>query len=238
MLALSAVLLVAAGLAGLHLWSSRPGVVDVPRDVADTAGEGRGRTVLLPSEETGGAAKPPRAATEPGAGSPGPVPVPGQGGQVLVVDVGGEVLRPGVRRLPSGSRVQDALEAAGGVEKGADLAGLNRARPLVDGELVWVGTPPPGAVSAGAGTPGAGVGSVGGGAAGPGGAAPAGAGPVSLNAASVEQLDALPGVGPVLARRILDYRTEHGAFRAVDELREVSGIGERRFEDLRDQVRL
>ncbi|MEV0845825.1 ComEA family DNA-binding protein [Streptomyces sp. NPDC049954] len=233
-LALSAVLLVAAGLAGLHLWSSRPEPVEVPRDVGG-AGERRERTVLLPSEEPGGAAKRPQPAGEPEAEAP----VPGQGGQALVVDVGGEVRRPGVRRLPSGSRVQDALEAAGGVEKGADLAGLNRARPLVDGELVWVGAPPPGGVPPGGvppggGTPGSGA-AVGGGG---GGALVAAAGPVPLNAASVEQLDALPGVGPVLAQRILDYRTEHGGFRSVDELREVSGIGERRFEDLREQVRL
>lgn len=229
-LALSAVLLAAAGLAGLQLWSSRPEPVEVPRDVADSGGERRERTVLLPSEEPGGAAKRPQPAKEPEAGSP----VPGQGGQALVVDVGGEVRRPGVRRLPSGSRVQDALEAAGGVEEGADLAGLNRARPLVDGELVWVGTPPPDGPSVGGGTPGTGAAAGGGG----GGAVPAVTGPVPLNTASVEQLDTLPGVGPVLAQRILDYRTEHGGFRAVEELREVSGIGERRFEDLRKQVRL
>ncbi|MFE7547714.1 helix-hairpin-helix domain-containing protein [Streptomyces gardneri] len=140
----------------------------------------------------------------------------------MVVDVGGKVRRPGVLTLPGGSRVADALRAAGGAEPGADLTGINRARVLMDGEQVLVGLP--GVPVAGSG-PGAGAG-----AGGPGA-------PLSLNAATVEQLDTLPGVGPVLARHIVDHRAEQGGFRSVAELREVNGIGERRFADLEPLVR-
>lgn len=127
-----------------------------------------------------------------------------------------------MHRLPAGSRVADALRMAGGVKAGQDIGGLNRARVLTDGEQVVVGGPAP---PAAAGAPGAGPGGV------------PSAGPVSLNSATVEQLDTLPGVGPVLARHIVDYRTQHGGFRSVEELREVNGIGDRRFTDLQQLVR-
>jgi competence protein ComEA len=100
----------------------------------------------------------------------------------------------------------------------------------VDGEQIVVGASPP---STGAGSGGSGPVGAGGGAA---GAVPSA--PIPLNTATVDQLDGLPGVGPVLARHIIDYRTAHGGFRSVDELREVSGIGDRRFADLRNLVRL
>ncbi|CAM5249696.1 ComEA family DNA-binding protein [Streptomyces hirsutus] len=146
----------------------------------------------------------------------------------IVVDVGGKVRDPGVHRLPAGSRVADALRAAGGVRPGTSTDGLNRARFLVDGEQLIVGGPAP--APGGGPAPAAG---------GPAGTAP-GAGPatpVSLNTATLDQLDGLPGVGPVLAQHILDYRTRNGGFRSVDELREVNGIGDRRFADLRNLVR-
>jgi competence protein ComEA len=153
-------------------------------------------------------------------------------GAEIVVDVSGKVRKPGIHRLPAGSRVVDALGAAGGVRPGTNTDGLNRARFLVDGEQVVVGGPAPAGV-AGAG-PGAGTGTTG--AAGAGmGAGPSV--PVSLNTATVDQLDSLPGVGPVLAQHIIDYRAQHGGFRSTDELREVNGIGERRFADLRNLVR-
>ncbi|EFF90984.1 LOW QUALITY PROTEIN: ComE operon protein 1, partial [Streptomyces sp. e14] len=135
----------------------------------------------------------------------------------------------GIHRLPAGSRVVDALQAAGGTRPGTDLGGLNRARFLVDGEQVVVGGPAP---AAGPAVPG----SAAGGASGPGGAAGPTA-PVSLSTATVDQLETLPGVGPVLAQHIVDYRTRHGGFRSVDQLREVNGIGDRRFADLRPLVR-
>ncbi|MGW7314251.1 helix-hairpin-helix domain-containing protein [Streptomyces sp. NPDC054865] len=189
-----AVLLVAAvGFAAQQYWSGRPQPVTAP-------------AVITPAP-----------APAPGP-APGPVAAAGPGGRI-VVDVGGKVRDPGVRRLPAGSRVEDALAAAGGVRPGADTTGLNRARILVDGEQVLVGTPPqPPPVG---GAPGAGAGAV----------------PLSLASATVEQLDGLPGVGPVLARHIVDFRTARGGFRAVEELRQVNGIGERRFADLRPLVR-
>ena len=140
----------------------------------------------------------------------------------LVIAVAGKVRKPGLVRLPAGSRLADAVQAAGGALPGVDVALLNPARKVTDGELIVVGvTPPP----------------VPGGAAGPaaGGAAPA-AGPLNLNTATLAQLDALPGVGPVLAQRILTHRDQHGGFRSVGDLRQVDGIGDARYEQLKDLV--
>ncbi|WP_432035521.1 helix-hairpin-helix domain-containing protein [Streptomyces cucumeris] len=221
--ALTVALLVAVAFAVHHFWTGRP------------------QTVRAPEPE------PPRAAPAGSVPTPGGRSSDGRAGpgagRSVVVDVTGKVRRPGLRTLPTGARVDDALEAAGGVRPGADTSGLNRARPLVDGEQIVVGAPagqapgggPPVAGSAGAGgAPGSGSGAVGapGATGGPG----APGTPVSLNSATPEQLDTLPGVGPVLARHIIDYRTQHGGFRSVDELREVNGIGERRFADLRPLV--
>ncbi len=144
---------------------------------------------------------------------------------VVVVHVVGAVATPGVVRLPSGARVEDAVAAAGGASPDADLGRLNLARVLIDGEQVVV--PRPGDVV----PPGTGGGATGGGE-GAGGAA--GEAPVDLNTASLAQLDALPGVGPVLAQRILDRRP----FTSVDELDEVSGIGPTALERLRPLVRV
>jgi competence protein ComEA len=151
----------------------------------------------------------------------------------VVVHVVGQVARPGVVTLPAGSRVRDAVAAAGGASRGADLAALNLARPLVDGEQVHV--PRPGEAPAAVGGPG---GSAAGGAGGAASAGPgaAGTGPVNLNTATTAVLEELPGVGPVLAQRIVDWRTAHGRFTSVGELAEVSGIGEKMFTQLQDKV--
>ena len=138
----------------------------------------------------------------------------------VVVDVVGAVRRPGLYRLAQGSRIADALTRAGGATAKADLAQVNLAAPLADGEQVVV--PRRGA---GVGAPGAGTAPVGGPAA-----------PVQLSTATLEQLDSLPGVGPVTAQKILDYRQEHGAFQSVDELDAVPGIGPKRLEQLRELV--
>ncbi len=135
----------------------------------------------------------------------------------LIVAVAGKVRKPGVVRLPPGARVADAVAAAGGALPGADLASVNLARKVVDGEQVVVGAP----VAEGAVAP---------------GAAPAAGGRLNLNTATVEQFDALPGVGPVLAKRLVEYRTAQGGFRSVDQLREVDGIGESRFQKLKELV--
>jgi competence protein ComEA len=155
----------------------------------------------------------PPGPSPPGPSDPGPVPSGSSAGPDVVVDVAGKVRRPGIVRLPAGSRVVDALEAAGGARRGVDLTGLNLARPLVDGEQVLVGVRAVAGVAPSAA------------AAGPGaaeGAAPM----VNINTAGAEELDTLPGVGPVTAAAILQWRADHGAFSAVEELLEVSGIGD------------
>lgn len=138
---------------------------------------------------------------------------------VLLVHVVGQVRRPGVVHLPAGSRVLDAVNAAGGAKSSADLNHLNLARVLADGEQIVV--PRPGETVPGvSGAQGAGAGSAGQGST--GGSAGV---LVDLNTADAAALDTLPGVGPVLSQRILDWRTAHGRFSSVEELGEVSGIG-------------
>jgi competence protein ComEA len=155
---------------------------------------------------------------------------------VVVVDVVGLVRRPGVYRLPSGSRVDDAVRAAGGARAGVDLTGLNLARKLSDGEQVAVGVTGAGASRPEAGSATASGGSGGGPTSGLGSGVGTSAGVLDLNSATLSQLDGLPGVGPVLAQRILDWRTAHGRFDAVDQLRSVTGIGDAKFADLKSVV--
>ncbi|MGX6605082.1 helix-hairpin-helix domain-containing protein [Micromonosporaceae bacterium Da 78-11] len=165
----------------------------------------------------------------PGDGPAGPATAvaASRGAEVpaeVVVAVAGKVRKPGLVRLPAGSRVADALTAAGGVEPAVDVAMLNLARKVVDGELILVGvTPSPGTVVATGAAP-----------AGTGGA-PAG-GPVNLNTATLADLDGLPGVGPVLAQRILAARDAQGGFKSVGDLRKVDGIGDARYDQLKDLV--
>lgn len=147
----------------------------------------------------------------------------GAGG--LYVHVAGAVRRPGLYRVPEGSRVAAALEVAGGPSRRAEVAAVNLAAPVEDGQQVIVprrgaGVPAgPAAASGGGETAGA-----------------AGA-PISLATATVEQLDALDGIGPTLAERILAFRDRKGGFRSLEQLREVDGIGEKRFEALKESVR-
>lgn len=228
--ALSVLLVMAVVLAVQHFWTGRTQPVRPPEAMRASA----------PYAAAGA-----RHADRPGepgvSGEPEPTGTGGMGaadgtggtdrtgetsGATVVVDVGGKVRKPGLQRLPAGSRVADALRAAGGVRPGTNTDALNRARLLVDGEQIVVGgpAPAPGVAPAGGITGGSAAGA-------------AAATPVSLSTATVDQLDALPGVGPVLAQHIVDYRAQHGGFRSVDELREVNGIGERRFADLRKLVR-
>lgn len=142
---------------------------------------------------------------------------PGGAAPALVVHVVGAVHRPGLFRLEDGSRVADAVTRAGGPTRRADLSAVNLAAPLADGQQVIVPRRGPlGALASGAGAvPGA---------------------KVSLAIATVEQLDELPGIGPVTAQKIVDWRASHGPFQSVDDLDDVPGIGPARIEQLRDLV--
>jgi competence protein ComEA len=152
--------------------------------------------------------------------SPSPSPT------VLIVHVAGRVRHAGVYQLHQGDRVIDAIRAAGGARKDADLRSINLAALVTDGEqiIVWK-KGPGGAVMTSSGAGGGGP---------PGSASPAQ--PVNLNTATLDQLESLPGIGPALGQRIIDYRMEHGPFASVDDLVDVSGIGEKRLEDLRPLV--
>ncbi|MFI0423898.1 helix-hairpin-helix domain-containing protein [Spongiactinospora sp. 9N601] len=195
---------VAALAGGLHLWRSQPVAEPLPPPPT-----GAVRPVALPSSPV---SRSPAAAE-------------------VTVHVAGKVRKPGVFTLPEGSRVEDAVAAAGGPKRGVSTDSINLARRLVDGEQIAVGGPPvaqahaqvPASASDAPGSPGA---------PGPPGAL------IDLNTATVEQLDVLPGVGEVLARRIVDYRTTNGGFRTVDQLQEVSGIGDSKFADIKDKVRV
>jgi competence protein ComEA len=185
--ALGVVLLAAIGFGMHHFWTGRP------------------HTVAVPPTTHAAVPRP----------SPGPPPAVGANAR-LVVDIAGKVRNPGLRQLPAGSRVADALKAAGGAVTGADTSALNLARPLADGEQILVGAPAPPPAGASASGP---------------------AAPVSLSTATPDQLETLPGVGPVLAQHILDYRAQHGGFASIDQLNDVTGIGDRRFADLKPLVR-
>jgi competence protein ComEA len=166
---------------------------------------------------------PPEPAPAPASAAPphgaalaaGPAPAP-----PVVVHVVGAVRRPGLYRLPQNKRIADAIARAGGLTRRADQAAVNLAAPLADGQQILVparagpATSPAGDAAAGS----------------------AAQGPVHLNAATLEELDALPGVGPVTAQKILDYRQEHGGFASVDELDAIPGIGPARLRDLRQVV--
>ncbi|WP_111557207.1 ComEA family DNA-binding protein [Kitasatospora sp. SolWspMP-SS2h] len=189
-LGLTVLLVLATGYAVQHFWLGRPHPVSVPAVATAESVSDRtteGAPVLQPT------------------------------GPPLVIDIAGKVRHPGLRTLPAGSRVADALAVAGGPLPDTDTSLLNLARPLTDGEQILVGTDPL-----------------------PGGAATGGvpAGPVSLNRAGADQLDTLPGVGPALAQRILQYRLAHGPFQSVDQLRQVPGIGPRKYEDLKPLLTL
>jgi len=135
----------------------------------------------------------------------------------LMVDVAGAVRRPGLYRFELGSRVADAIARAGGLARRAERTAVNLAAPLADGEQVLVaarGSPSVGAAGAPSGT----------------------TGPVSLSSATAEQLDTLPGVGPVTAQKIIEYRQAHGPFTSVDGLDAIPGIGPARLADLRPLV--
>ena len=143
---------------------------------------------------------------------------PAQPNKILIIDVAGKVKNPDVYELPQGSRVIDAIKAAGGVGKGGDSSGVNMARLLEDGEQIFIersSSTSHSPTSPSRGTRG---------------------GKVNLNRANLAELDGLPGVGPVLAARIIEWRSKNGNFKSVDELRRVSGIGDAKFNELKEVV--
>ena len=170
------------------------------------------------------------ASTKRDSATPPHLLLPGFDGKEIVVHVTGQVQTPGLVYLADPSRVVEAIEAAGGPTQGADLGALNLARLLADGEQLYVPAPgeTPPVTAGGTGSPagsGGGVGGVGG-----------GAGLVNLNTADATALETLPGIGPALAQRITEYRQQHGSFKTVDQLDEVSGIGPALLEKLRSKV--
>ncbi|MGI5160029.1 helix-hairpin-helix domain-containing protein [Microbispora sp. CA-102843] len=241
--------LVAAGLlaalvTGILAWRSRPVAEPIApplpaaavrdlRPIADHAGDHvADRTADSAAGPDAAPGSAPHATSGPGvdAGPGATAYVAGTGGTMaatpgssarVVVYVTGKVRNPGVFVLASGSRVADAIEAAGGLRKGANPGGINLARRVVDGEQIVAGGP----ATAGAGP-----------APDPASGMTPGAGVVNLNTATAEQLDALPGIGGVIAQRIVDYRDAHGGFQSVDQLKDVPGIGDRKFAEMRDKV--
>jgi competence protein ComEA len=211
-LLVGAVALVCIGIAGWRLLAPPPPPAEMRLPFAQPSQAGDGGADPSPDAE----------AADDGGASATTAPTE------VVVHVAGAVASPGVRRLPPGSRVTDALDAAGGALPGADLPRINLAALLVDGQQVYVPKPGEEVPVAAAGVPG------GAGAAGSGGPVPGAA--VDLNTATAEQLDTLPGVGPATAAAIIAHREQHGPFTAVDQLLDVRGIGEAKLEQLRDLV--
>ena len=164
--------------------------------------------------------------TAAGSAATGGVASPAKKGERITVHVAGAVAKPGVYELGAGARVIDAIEAAGGGVPDADLNRLNLAAKVADGQRVLVqrvGEAAPAGASAGTSS-------------GTGTDAADPSGLVNLNAATQAQLEALPGIGPTLAKAIIAERERRGGFRSVNELRDVRGIGEKRFADLKDKV--
>jgi competence protein ComEA len=203
-----------------------------------------GAPTVAPSDGGGragaGSAGAAAAPTGAGAGVGGAGSGPSASAAVAVVYVVGAVAHPGVVRLHAGDRVTDALDAAGGAAADADLTRLNLARPAVDGERLYVPrageTEVPAELPADRGPGGATGGGTAGGDGADGGVQADAV--VDLNTADATTLETLPGIGPAMAQRILTWREEHGGFRTVEDLLEVSGIGDARFAELRDRVRV
>lgn len=187
-----------------------------------------------PAAATAGPDRPPATASV-GALTGWPTATASASSESIVIDVVGRVAAPGVVELSAGARIRDAIAAAGGALPGTDLTALDLASKLTDGQQLFVGIPPPTGPAAQA------AGGVVGGDPAPGGDSSGGAassGVVDLNTATLAQLETLPGVGPVLAQHILDWRAQHGRFGSVSQLRQVSGIGASKYAALAGRVRV
>lgn len=212
-------------LALVHFW---PG--GAPAGDFSTTGAGEQAVVAADTGDTGGTA----GSAFPASASAGASAAP------IAVDVEGAVREPGVYELADGSRVADAVEAAGGLARGASRTSVNLAQKVSDGMQVYVATKKEAAGAGGAAASGAGGTASGAGKAAAGGAAGSGTaaagGKVNLNTASAEELQTLSGIGPALSQRIIDYRESKGPFKSVEQLKEVSGIGDAKFAAVEDSV--
>lgn len=227
--AIGLAVLVAALVTGGWLLAARPRALPVSASSPIDGTSPRG-SAAAGSGVAGASA--PAAAGSGGAPESPVAPSPSAPAADVVVDVAGKVQHPGVYHLPPQSRVSDAVAAAGGPRHGVDLTSVNLAAKVSDGQQIVVGlpgvAPAAGAAAADAST-GAAAGSADGTAA---------AGPVDLNTATLQQLESLPGIGPALGQRILDWRASHGSFSSVGQLTDVSGIGDARLADLKPRVRV
>jgi competence protein ComEA len=219
LMALAVALLVAAG-ALLRVATADGSATQVPVGRRTPSAESG-----FPTTSSSSSGSPAGAGSASGTASLAPAAVTDD--RSVVVHVVGQVARPGIVRLPAGSRVVDAVTSAGGSTRSADTSRVNLARVVVDGEQIYVPTVgEPSGPAASGGVAGSGA----------GGGPAATTGAVNLNTADESALDALPGVGPVLAQRILAWREQHGTFSSVDELTEVQGIGDKLLESLRPLV--
>jgi competence protein ComEA len=238
-------LLLAAGgavlVALVGWWLVRPAAAPLEATLpvaGSIAADGGGSAAGLATSESPGSSTAPGPGSGQGAGDGAGDGEGGEEEEILVVQAAGAVRQPGVVRLPTGSRVDDLVRAAGGFADGADRDRVNLAALVADGERVWIPAvgeeAAPDVVAGGGGGPVGGGGSAGSVSDPAGGAKPAG--PVDLNRATEVELDALPGVGPATAAAILAHREEIGRFASVEQLLDVRGIGEAKLEQLRPLV--
>jgi competence protein ComEA len=178
---------------------------------ADQPGSAAGGVSFSPASDSGGSA----------GTSPASFGVDAQGGEDVVVDVTGAVSKPGVYRLPAGSRVDDAVQRAGGASARAEVEGINLAARLTDGQQVVVPEKLRGSAAAASTV---------------GGAAAGDSGPISVGTATVEELDTIEGIGPVTAQKIVDFRDQHGGISSIDQLDEIDGIGPATMDALRARL--
>ena len=227
-LAALAALALTAALGGAWYFASAP-----------SGRESRPATARSPSTAASSAATPPASAASGWPGTSSPTPISSPTPAPIVVDVVGKVAAPGVVELPAGARIRDAVDAAGGALPGTDLTALDLASRLSDGQEIFVGIPPPSgeAARAAGGVVGGEPPTTDGGPAGGSGDGSAASAVVDLNTATLAQLETLPGVGPALAQRILDWRAQHGRFATTAQLQDVSGIGPAKYAALAGRVR-
>lgn len=247
MVVVAVIVLAGLVLAGWAVLRARPVAIAAPGIVTSPTARSAGTATGPPSSvgtagsDPSAAAAPPAPAESVPAGAPAEVPAGAPASSpspVIEVHVLGAVRHPGVVELPLGARVQDALHRAGGVTASAALGALNLAQPLGDGQQIVVARSPghtrvrdpvPPMTASTTHPPGAGTGE-------PVAGSSPGRAPVNLNTATADELDTLPGVGPVTAEKILDWRRQNGRFTSVDQLQEVDGIGPKTFADLQPWV--